>query len=95
MSGEGAAPLAKALARHHLLGVRQPGRYGVFHADAALGPVLLSLGLAGCAVGQVKLPMMTLGPSDTPKASCLTYDDAPAFGDCQGKDAVSIPQNTN
>ena len=56
---------------------------------------LLSLGLAGCAVGQVKLPMMTLGPSDTPKASCLTYDDAPAFGDCQGKDAVSIPQNTN
>jgi hypothetical protein len=24
---------------------------------------------------------MTLGPSDTPKASCLTYADAPAFGD--------------
>jgi hypothetical protein len=56
--------------------------------------VLLPFGLAGCAVGQVKLPMMTLGPSDTPKATCLTYDDSPAFGDCQGQGAVSIPQAT-
>jgi hypothetical protein len=42
-------------------------------------------------VGHVTLPM-TLGHSDTPKASCLTYADAPAFGDCKGPGKVSIPQ---
>jgi hypothetical protein len=53
--------------------------------------LLLPIALAGCTVGHVTLPM-TLGPSDTPKASCLTYADAPAFGDCQGPGKVSIPQ---
>ena len=55
--------------------------------------LLLPIALAGCAVGHLKLPM-TLGPSDTPKASCLTYADAPAFGDCKGRSEVSIPQET-
>ena len=55
--------------------------------------LLLPIALAGCAVGHVKLPM-TLGPSDNPKASCLTYANAPAFGDCKGRSEVSIPQET-
>jgi hypothetical protein len=49
--------------------------------------LLLPIALAGCAVGHIKLPM-TIGPSDTPKASCLTYADAPAFGDCKGAGEV-------
>jgi hypothetical protein len=53
--------------------------------------LLLPIALVGCAVGHIKLPM-TLGPNDTPKASCLTYADAPAFGDCKGPGEVSIPQ---
>jgi hypothetical protein len=53
--------------------------------------LLLPIALASCAVGHVKLPM-TVGPSDTRKASCLTYADAPAFGDCKGSGKVSIPQ---
>lgn len=53
--------------------------------------LLLPLALAGCAVGHLNMPM-TLGPSDTAKAPCLTYADAPAFGDCKGPGAVSIPQ---
>ena len=60
----------------------------------ALLIVLLPLALAGCAVGHLNLPM-TLGPSDTPKSSCLTYADGPAFGDCKGPDSVSIPQETH
>jgi hypothetical protein len=55
--------------------------------------LLLPVALAGCAVGHLTLPM-TLGPSDTPKASCLTYADAPAFGDCKGPGTVSIPRET-
>ena len=55
--------------------------------------LLLPVALAGCAVGHLTLPM-TLGPSETPKASCLTYADAPAFGDCKGPGAVSISQET-
>jgi hypothetical protein len=36
---------------------------------------------------------MTLGPSDN-KAACLTYEGAPAYGDCKSADAVSIsPDN--
>jgi hypothetical protein len=53
--------------------------------------LLLPIALAGCTVGHVTLPM-TLGPRDTPKASCLTYADTPAFGDCEGPGKVSIPQ---
>ena len=55
--------------------------------------LLLPIALAGCAVGHVKLPM-SLRPSDIPKASCLTYDDAPAFGNCKGSGKVSIAQRT-
>lgn len=52
--------------------------------------LLLPVALAGCAVpiGQLQMPM-TLGPSDT-KATCLTYDGAPAYGDCQKAGSVSI-----
>ena len=57
--------------------------------------LLLPIALAGCAVGHLNLQPMTLGPSDTPKSSCLTYADSPAFGDCQGPDAVSISQEPN
>jgi hypothetical protein len=56
--------------------------------------LVLPFALAGCAVGTVKLPM-TLGPSDTPKATCLTYGDAPAYGDCKGQGDVSISQEPN
>jgi hypothetical protein len=38
---------------------------------------------------------MTLGPSDATKTTCLTYDGAPAYDDCQTPSAVSIPPNTN
>ena len=55
--------------------------------------LLLPLALGGCAVGHLNLPM-TLGPSDTPKSSCLTYANAPAFGDCKGPGAISVPQDT-
>lgn len=55
--------------------------------------LLLPLALAGCAVGHITLPM-TLGPSDTPKATCLTYADTPAYGDCQGSGSVSISPET-
>jgi hypothetical protein len=60
--------------------------------------LLLPIALAGCAVGHLSLPMtpMTLGPSDDTKSksSCLTYKDAPAFGDCQGAGTVSIPADS-
>ena len=50
----------------------------------ALLMLVLPLALAGCAMGHLNLQPMTLGPSDTPKSSCLTYADSPAFGDCKG-----------
>jgi hypothetical protein len=56
--------------------------------------LVLPLALAGCAVGQLNLEPMTLGPSDTPKSSCLTYADSPAFGDCKGPGTVTIPRGT-
>lgn len=55
--------------------------------------LLLPIALAGCAVGHLTLPM-TLGPSETPKASCLTYADAPAYGDCKSPAALSSAQET-
>ena len=55
--------------------------------------LLLPIALVGCAVGHVTLPM-TLGPSVTPKASCLTYADTPAFDDCKGPGEVFIPRET-
>jgi hypothetical protein len=54
--------------------------------------LVLPIALAGCAVGHVTLPM-TLGPSDTPKSTCLTYDGGPAFGDCKGAGDLSISQD--
>ena len=62
--------------------------------------LMLPFALAGCAVGHLSLPMtlgpsntpMSLGPSDTPKPACLTYADTPAYGDCKGAGAVSVPQ---
>jgi len=55
--------------------------------------LLLPIALSGCAVGHLSLPM-TLGPSDDAKSACLTYTDAPAFGDCKGAGAVSIPKDS-
>jgi len=52
--------------------------------------LLLPLALSACSVGTVKLPM-TLGPSDAPRPACLTYGDAPAYGDCTPSDTVSVP----
>jgi hypothetical protein len=60
----------------------------------ALLMLVLPLALAGCAMGHLNLQPMTLGPSDTPKSSCLTYDDSPAFGDCKGPGTVTIPRET-
>lgn len=53
--------------------------------------LLLPLTLSACSVGTVKLPM-TLGPSDAAKQACLTYGDAPAYGECAHSDTVSVPQ---
>jgi hypothetical protein len=60
----------------------------------ALLMLVLPVALAGCAMGHLNLQPMTLGPSDTPKSSCLTYDDSPAFGDCKGPGTVTIPRAT-
>ena len=75
--------------------VRSPTRGSLtgFAMSKALLILLLPLALGGCAVGHLNLQPMALGPSDSPKSSCLTYADAPAFGDCNGPDAVSIPQD--
>jgi len=56
--------------------------------------LLLPFAFAGCSVGTVKLPM-TLGPNDVPKPSCLTYADAPTYGDCEGLDTISVPRAAN
>ena len=53
--------------------------------------LLLPVAFAGCSMGHVNLPM-TLGPSDSAPASCLTYSGTPAYGDCKGPGTVSLPQ---
>jgi hypothetical protein len=53
--------------------------------------LLLPIALAACEVGHVKVPM-TLGPSDTAQAACLTYGDTPAYG-CKAPGEVTIPQD--
>ena len=53
--------------------------------------LLLPLALAGCVTEQKSALPMALAPSDTAQASCLTYGDTPAFGDCQGKQAIAVP----
>jgi hypothetical protein len=55
--------------------------------------VVLPLGLAGCVTEQNSALPMALGPSDTDKATCLTYGDTPAYG-CKGPGAVTISQET-
>jgi hypothetical protein len=44
---------------------------------------VLPLGLAGCVTEQAPTLPMTLGPSEAGQASCLTYGDTPAYGDCK------------
>jgi len=56
--------------------------------------LLLPVALAGCVTEQNSALPMALGPSDTTPASCLTYGDTPAYGDCQGPGPVSISQDT-
>lgn len=55
--------------------------------------MVLPLGLAGCVTEQGSMLPMTLGPSDTAQADCLTYGDTPAYG-CKAPGAISIPQDT-
>jgi hypothetical protein len=56
--------------------------------------LLIPLALAGCVTEQAPTLPMTLGPSDSAKAACLTYGDAPTFGDCKGADVTNTSQNT-
>jgi hypothetical protein len=53
---------------------------------------LMSLSLAGCVTEPNAMLPMTLGPSETDQATCLTYGDTPAYG-CKGPGAVSISQD--
>ena len=55
--------------------------------------LVLPLGLAGCVTEPNAMLPMTLGPSDTDTATCLNYDDTPAYG-CKGPGAVSISQDS-
>jgi hypothetical protein len=55
----------------------------------------LPIALAGCVTEQNSPLPMALAPSDTAPASCLSYDGAPAYGDCTGPGSVSVPQGTN
>ena len=54
--------------------------------------LVLPLGLAGCVTEQGSMLPMTLGPSDTAEAACLTYGDTLAYG-CKAPGAVTIPQD--
>ena len=56
--------------------------------------LVLPLGLAGCVTEQNSALPMALGPSDTAKATCLTYGDTPAYGDCKSPAALSSTQET-
>jgi hypothetical protein len=55
--------------------------------------LVLPLGLAGCVTEPSAMVPMTLGPSDTDQATCLTYGDTPAYG-CKGSGAVAISQDS-
>jgi hypothetical protein len=59
-----------------------------------LAILLLPLALAGCVVGQNSPLPMALGSTDTGGATCLTYGDAPTFGDCKRPAPLSAPQGT-
>ena len=55
--------------------------------------LVLPLGLAGCVTEPSATLPMTLGSSDTDRATCLTYGDTPAYG-CKGPGSVSISPDT-
>ena len=55
--------------------------------------LVLPLGLAGCVTEPSAMLPMTLGPSDTDQAACLTYGDTPAYG-CKSPDAT-VSQDKN
>jgi hypothetical protein len=57
--------------------------------------LLVPLALAGCVTEQRSALPMALGPSDTAQAACLSYDGAPAYGNCDAKDAASAPAAGN
>lgn len=44
---------------------------------------LMPIALAGCVTEQTPMLPMALAPADASQAACLTYADAPAFGDCE------------
>jgi hypothetical protein len=56
--------------------------------------LLLPVALAGCVTGQNSGLPMALAPNDTAPATCLTYGDSPAFGDCKAPAALSSAQET-
>jgi len=55
--------------------------------------LVLPIALAGCVTEQNSMLPMTLGPSDTDQATCLTYGDTPAYG-CKTPAALSSTQET-
>ena len=57
--------------------------------------LFMPLALAGCVTEQAPTLPMTLGPSDTAKAACLTYADAPTFGDCKEAGTTSVSKDTS
>ena len=61
-----------------------------------LAILLLPLALAGCVADQNSPLPMALGSTDTDTgwATCLTYGDAPTFGNCKGPAPVSASQPT-
>jgi len=44
--------------------------------------VLAPLVLAGCVTEQGPALPMALAPAETARTACLTYGDAPAYGEC-------------
>jgi hypothetical protein len=57
--------------------------------------LLLPFALMGCVTEQKSALPMALGPGDAAQAACLTYGDVPAYGDCKGTDAISVPSAAN
>jgi hypothetical protein len=55
--------------------------------------LLLPVALAGCVTEQNSVLPMSLGPSGTAQAPCLTYGDTIAYG-CKAQGAVSISPDT-
>jgi hypothetical protein len=62
---------------------------------ALLLPLLLSFALASCVTEQKSALPMALAPGDAGHGSCLTYGNAPAYGDCEGSNTISLKQGAN